>query len=130
MPGKDSDLFMTKSIFSGPNGEKETVSDIELLKSIIIDNFKAYWMQGSGDGYVEFYEDDRHISTLMLGPNVDYGLYLHFIDYMTKSEQLSLYDENQLSEVAETADEIYASIGLFLPIDLAWDVKAAVDGKR
>lgn len=108
-------------LFMDPNGTKDIITDTGNLKRRIIDNFSEFWMQGSGDGYLEFYEDDKLISTLMLGPNVDYGLYLHFIDRMNHMELLSLYDEDELSEVAETAEEIYASIGLFLPVELAWE---------
>ena len=107
--------------FTDPNGTKDIITDTGNLKRRVIDSFSEFWIQGSGDGYLEFYEDDELISTLMLGPNVDYGLYLHFIDRMNHMELLSLYDENRLSEVAETAEEIYASIGLFLPVELAWE---------
>ncbi len=68
----------------------------------------------------EFWVDDKKISTLMLGPNIQYGLYLHYINWTEKEDLLSLYDENRLAEVAETAEEIYASIGLFLPKKKAW----------
>ena len=64
-----------------------------MFKSLIIDNFMNYWMQGSRDGFIDFHENDL----------------------------LSLNNENKLAEVAETAEEIYASIGLFLPIELAWE---------
>lgn len=112
---------MKSVIFTDPNGEKRIISDANLLKSMIIDDFMNYWMQGSGDGYIDFYENDMKRSTLMIGPNIKYGLYLHYIDHSKHIDLLSLYDENKLTEVAETAEEIYASIGLFLPIELAWE---------
>ena len=112
---------MKSAIFTDPNGEKKIISDVNLLKSLIIDNCMNYWMQGSGDGFIDFHENDVKRSTLMIGPNIKYGLYLHYIDHSKHIDLLSLNDENKLAEVAETAEEIYASIGLFLPIELAWE---------
>lgn len=112
---------MIKVIFNTPNGDTKQVTDLDALKSDIIDNFDEYWMQGSGDGFIEYFVDDKNVSTLMLGPNIEYGLYLHIIDYTNKTDLLSLYDNSRLDEVAETADEIYASVGLFLPNDKAWE---------
>ncbi len=110
-----------KVIFRNPNGDKCEIADLIAMKLDIIEDFDNYWMQGSGDGYIEFFEDEINISTLMLGPNIKYGLYLHFIDNVKKIDLLSLSNENKLNEVAETADEIYASIGLFLPKEKAWE---------
>lgn len=112
---------MKSVIFTDPNGEKKKISDANLFKSLIIDNFMNYWMQGSGDGFIDFHENDIKQSTLMIGPNIKYGLYLHYIDHSKHIDLLSLNDEKKLAEVAETAEEIYASIGLFLPIELAWE---------
>ena len=47
-------------------------------------------------------------------------MYLHFIDNISDTDLLSLNDEDTLYEVAETADELYVSVGLFLPVELAW----------
>ncbi len=110
-----------KVIFTNPEGDKKEITDLNEMKTEVIDDFDNYWMQGSGDGYIDFIEDERNVSTLMLGPNIQYGLYLHFIDNIKKIHLLSLNNKNQLNEVAETADEIYASIGLFLPKEKAWD---------
>lgn len=113
---------MRQIVFTDPNGKKKVIDNADWLKSIIIDQFETYWLQGSGDGFIDFYENDNKISTLMIGPNVEYGLYLHFIDNINKTDLLSLYSEDKLNEVVETAEEIYASIGLFLPVDVAWGV--------
>lgn len=112
---------MIQIIFTDPNGKKNVIDNVDWLKSIIIDQFETYWLQGSGDGFIDFYEDDNKTSTLMIGPNVEYGLYLHFIDNINKTDLLSLNNKDKLNEVAETAEEIYASIGLFLPLEVAWD---------
>lgn len=112
---------MRRAVFTDPNGKEHLIDRADWLKNNIIEQFETYWMQGSGDGFIDFYESDENISTLMIGPNVKHGLYLHFIDNIKKINLLSLNNENELNEVAETADEIYASIGLFLPIDAAWE---------
>lgn len=112
---------MKKAIFIGPIGDDMVVSDIERLKNKIVNEFEFFWMQGSGDGFIDFYEDDKKISTLLIGPNTEYGLYLHFIDNIKCIDLLSLNNEYKLEEVVETAEEIYASIGLFLPVEIAWE---------
>ncbi len=110
-----------KAIFRNPEGDENEIIDLIAMKKDVIDDFDNYWMQGSGDGFIDFFEDEKNISTLMLGPNVKYGLYLHYIDNIKKIDLLSLNNENELNEVAETAYEIYASIGLFLPKEKAWE---------
>lgn len=112
---------MKKVLFTNPNGREIEVTDIHLLKFDLIDNFNSYWMQGSGDGYFDFYLDGKRISSLFLGPNINEGLYLHYVDRVNKKDFLSLKDINQLHEVAETAEEIYASKGLFLEKEIAWE---------
>ncbi len=112
---------MIKAIFRDPEADENVITDLDGMKKEIIDNFDEFWMQGSGDGYIEFYIEDEKVSILMLGPNIEHGLYLHYIDCVEDVDLLSLYDENRLDEVAETAEEIYASIGLFLPKEEAWE---------
>lgn len=112
---------MKKVIFEDPCGNKESVTDIKLLKKLLIDEFNTYWMRGSVEGVFDFYDNDEKTSTLIVAPNTEYGLYLHFIDNISDTDLLSLNDEDTLYEVAETADELYVSVGLFLPVELAWD---------
>ena len=111
----------SRTIFRSPEGNDYEITDLIALKKEVIDDFDNYWMQGSGDGYIEYYIDDKLVSLLMLGPNIEYGLYLHYVDLVDNVDLLSLYDKSRLDEVAETADEIYASIGLFLPKERAWE---------
>jgi hypothetical protein len=56
---------------------------------------------------------------MLILPNEKYGYYLHYLD-KAGNAWLSLHDPAKLRETAECADEWYASIGLFLPKDLAW----------
>ncbi len=79
---------MKKVYFTSPNGDTKEIVDINMLKENIIDNFERYWMQGSGDGYMEFFEDKEQIATLMIGPNKEYGIYLHHIDEKNKIDML------------------------------------------
>ena len=111
---------MVKVIFWNTNSDKNEITDLNVIKKDIIDNFDIYWMQGSGDGYIEYFSDDKRVSMLMLGSNIAYGLYLHYIDFVDNVEYLSLFDKSRLEEIVETAEEIYASIGLFLPKEEAW----------
>lgn len=81
---------MKKVIFEDPCGNKESVTDIKLLKKLLIDEFNTYWMRGSVEGVFDFYDNDEKISTLIVAPNTEYGLYLHFIDNISDTDLLSL----------------------------------------
>lgn len=113
---------MIRTEFQPPFGEMIEDIKIEEMKKLIIDDFETFWEKGCGDGSIDFYLDEKKQSTLMIEPNVNYGIYLNYTDYRTQEEWLSLNDMNNLEEVAETANEIYASIGLFLPKETAWIV--------
>lgn len=116
---------MSKVYFSDSNGDYREVTDIAKLKAAIIDNFEEFWMDGSGDGFFDYVDDDGKTVRLFIGTNMEYGIYLHFTDWDKKGngvDLLSLHDASKLDEVAETAEELYASIGLFLPIEQAWEV--------
>lgn len=110
-------------VFMQPSGKKKELefNKLEELKKEIIGNFDEYWMQGSGDGFIQYFDNDVKCATLMIGPNLECGIYLHFINDINGSELLSMYNENDLTEVVETAEEIYASRGLFLPLETAWN---------
>lgn len=95
---------MNKVIFRGP--EEIVINDVNNLKKSLIDDFDTFWLQGSGDGFIDYFVDNKKVSVLMLGPNIGYGLYLHYIDCINNVDLLSLYDEGRLGEVAETAEEI------------------------
>ena len=46
---------MIKVIFINPKGNKNVITDLNRTKKEIIDHFDEFWMQGSGDGYIEFW---------------------------------------------------------------------------
>lgn len=112
---------MVRTEFQSPTGNLIENISLEEMKKYVIDEFTTYWEQGCGDGFIDYYVDDIRQSTLMIEPNNEYGIYLKYCDRRTRKEWLSLNDANALDEVAETATEIYASIGLFLSLDLAWE---------
>lgn len=113
---------MKKMVFNDPNGDVFEINDYDEFRDTIMMDFETYWLQGSGDGFIDYYEDDKKIVTLFIGPNIEYGIYLRYFEWCNEKSYLSLFDSNKLNEVAETAEEIYASIGLFLPIEIAWKV--------
>jgi len=111
-----------KCIFHTPDGKTLFLNDISHLKAEMIDDFKNFWTPGSGDGLIQFQDASGiNISSLIIETNVECGIYLHYIDDISLEDLLSLYDETELSIVVEGADEIYASKGLFLPLELAWE---------
>lgn len=112
---------MKQVVFTSPNGEKIEVKDIADLKQDLIEDFDSYWMQGSGDGFFDYWNNGKKEATLLIGPNINMGLYLHYIDRVNRLDLLSLNDINDLHDVVETAEEIYASKGLFLEKNTAWE---------
>ncbi|URZ08856.1 hypothetical protein [Clostridium felsineum] len=111
---------MIRTEFQPPFGEMIENIKIEEMKKFIINDFETFWQKGCGDGSIDFYVDGKKQSTLMIEPNVKYGIYLNYTDHRNQEEWLSLSDMNNLDQVAETANEIYASIGLFLAKEIAW----------
>ncbi|MDE5753514.1 MAG: hypothetical protein K2H89_03085 [Oscillospiraceae bacterium] len=95
--------------------------DIDLMSKYIIDDFENYWFHDTSDAAIQYFEDDKHIADMIIGTNIKYGIFLHYIN--AKEEKLSLYDETKLSEVVDGANcDLEVSTGLFLPKELAWEV--------
>lgn len=113
---------MRRIVFNSPDDSFEiTARDMKKLKSKMIDNFMDYWQEGSGEGDIQIFENSRISSTLMIEPSVELQrIYLHYIDHVNNKDLLSVYDKNDLEETIEIGEEIYASAGLFLPLELAW----------
>lgn len=112
---------MIKTEFHEPSGKIIENIDISEMKKNTIDQFDKYWTQGSGDGLIDYIVDGYNKYSMLIGPNNRYGIYLHFIENEGDNHWLSLNNKDNLDKVTETADEVYASIGLFLPIDIAWE---------
>lgn len=114
--------MMKRIVFNAPEDSEEiTVRDLGQLRSEMIDDFAQYWQDGSGEGDIQIFENNQLQSTLMIEPSIELErIYLHFIDNLNGEDWLSVYDRENLEETIETVEEVYASAGLFLPLELAW----------
>ena len=113
-----------KILFNDNNGAETEITDIAFLKTVLIDNFEAFCQEGSGDGFIDCQLDDGNTVSLMIEPHPEYGIYLRYTDEATGDEMMSLGDSSRLSEVEEINDDIFASVGLFLPKEKAWQAIA------
>lgn len=113
---------MRRIVLNSPDDSFEiTTREIKKLKSKMIDDFMDYWQEGSGEGDIQIFENNKIQSTLMIEPSLELErIYLHYIDNVNGRDLLSVYDKNNLEETIEIGDEIYALAGLFLPLELAW----------
>lgn len=105
--------------------ENNAIKDIDpkLMHKYIIDYFENYWFSNTNDTEIQYFEDNELMSGLTIGVNQTYGIYLKYVNLNTLEEKLSLYDESKLNEVVDGANcELWASTGLFLPKELAWEV--------
>ncbi len=110
-------------IFSGPTGKDELLVDACELKSAVLRFPCAYWERGHGGATLMTTQPDGRKLTLLILPNSEHGIYLHYFEAIAGQnvgELLSLNDATKLDIVAECADEWYASIGLFLKPEDAW----------
>lgn len=114
--------MMKRIVFNAPEDSEEiTVRDLGQLWSEMIDDFTEYWQDGSGEGDIQIFENNQLQSTLMIEPSIELErIYLHFIDNLNGEDWLSVYDRENLEETIEIVEEVYASAGLFLPLELAW----------
>lgn len=89
----------------------------------MIEHFAAFCL--SFGAKIDLFENSRLLDTMLVSPHSESGIYLQYIENSGDAKNyityLSLYDDSKLNETLETFDEIYASRGLFLPIDLAWN---------
>lgn len=105
--------------------ENNAIKDIDpkLMHKYIIDDFENYWFSNTNDTEIQYFEDNELMSGLTIGVNQTYGIYLKYVNLNQLEEKLSLYDESKLNEVVDGANcELWASTGLFLPKELAWEV--------
>lgn len=109
------------TLFYPPRGK--VIKNIELsqMKTYIIDEFENYWFDSTSDASIQYFLKDKHISDMIIGTNIEYGIFIHYTS--NTEDKLSLYDETKLNEVVDGANcELWASTGLFLPKELAWEV--------
>jgi|GEM_PF-6088146 hypothetical protein len=77
---------MIRTEFQPPFGDMIENIKIEEMKKIIIDDFEIFWEKACGDGSIDFYVNEKKQSTLMIEPNVNYGIYLNYTDHRTQEE--------------------------------------------
>lgn len=109
------------TLFYPPQGKTIKNIDLSQMKKYIIDEFENYWFDSTSDASIQCFLKDKHISDMIIGTNIEYGIFIHYIS--NTENKLSLYDETKLNEVVDGANcELWASTGLFLPKELAWEV--------
>ncbi|MNJ52699.1 hypothetical protein D3C77_480470 [compost metagenome] len=116
---------MNKVIYQAPDGSEIVLRSLLEIKRHVVEQFPDYWHAGHGGGIVSWLDDENCTRQLLILPNDDHGIYLQYIDKRKNKKSyetwLSVHDANSLGELrAEYADNLYASIGLFLPVDKAW----------
>lgn len=104
------------------------VADEEMLYDKIVGNFYEFCKDGGA--LLSYWEDDIKTRSLRIGAVKNYGVCLtHDIYYKkmsrigeitTEHTHLAVYDKTKLEEVIDVYDEIYASVGLFFPPEIAW----------
>lgn len=109
---------MVRVVFKEPSGSKTENPSIDHLRQLILAPPDDYWRRGTGGATLEYIDEFSNNKMLIL-PNELLGYYLKYING-SEYEWISLEDPSKLSEVAECADEWFASIGLFLPKQKAW----------
>lgn len=111
------------TLFYPPRGKAIKNIDLFQMKTYIIDEFENYWFSNTNDTEIQYFENNELMSGLTIGVNQTYGIYLKYVNLNTFEEKLSLYDESKLNEIVDGANcELWASTGLFLPKELAWEV--------
>lgn len=108
-------------VYISPDGKVVRNPVVSTMQTLITNPPPGYWLSGCGAASIEF-EDTASRHCLLLLPNANYGIYLKYIVFkngVASETWLSLQDCNMLTKVCECS-EWYASIGLFLPKDIAW----------
>lgn len=113
---------MHRIVFQTPDGIEIENPEIRQLMEYIIDEFPEYWHQGNGGGILDFEDETKgRRRRLLILPNDEFGIYLQYIKKDNNEETwLSLCNGLELKITAECGEELYASIGLFLPKERAW----------
>ena len=92
------------TLFYPPKGKAIKNIALSQMRIYVIDEFESYWFNDTSDAEIQYFQDNEHISDMIIGTNIEYGIFLH---YMSKTEnKLSLYDETKLHEVEDGAKRI------------------------
>ncbi len=119
-----------KKILFETSGKPIEITDLNIVYDTVIKNFDNFSTNGCGSATFYIWEDDVNTRSLRIGTVKNYGIYLtHEINYKkmsrigeitTEHTHLAVYDKTKLEEVIDVYDEIYASVGLFFPPEIAW----------
>lgn len=123
---------MKRVIYSDPNAQKYLITDKEIPKLYddMISGFPSYWKSGICSAYLEFFNDDVLEDRLSINFHEEFGLCLtheYMYDKLIKGKvrrqsipHLAVYDKSKLNQVVDVYLELYTSVGLLLPAELAW----------
>ncbi len=112
---------MMRLSFQPPSGRVMVNPDLNDIRSLIVSPPPEYWLSGSGGATFTAQDGGKSEIRMLVLPNMDYGYYLKYID-CDGGTWLSLSDSTRLTVVTTCGDQWYASIGLFLPPETAWEV--------
>jgi hypothetical protein len=110
--------------FRGAQGECTTNPNKEFLRSVILDHDDNYW-RNALTSTLSFHIAEPPVErTLLVSTHSEHGVYLKYHEQISgkiTKTLLSLGDAATLDAVVDTGDEWYASVGLFLPPQTAWE---------
>lgn len=102
------------------DGKNFSNATLNTLYESIFLNYNKDWLMGDSEAEINYINNNKSIAGLKL-IGTKKGIYIHYNGFNT--EKISLYDKNSLNKnIIVLIDEIKISSGLFLPIDLAWEV--------
>lgn len=118
--------------YSNPETQSLWITDKNILElyNDMIGNYPVYWERGIRSVMLEFFNDGVLTERLTVGFHIEYGLsltYEQLYDKLIKGKirrqstpYLAVYDKSKLNEVVDIYLELFTSVGLLLPVELAW----------
>lgn len=114
-------------LYFSPNGEVLDTQDeidegfnlCDIIYKSLFSNFNEYWFECNSTAELVYMKNDELISRLSISAEYS-GISLHYTDSAGKNI-LSISDITKLNETLTTIDNIYISVGLFIPVEYAWE---------
>lgn len=89
----------------------------DIIYKSLFSNFNEYWFECNSTAELAYMKDGKLISHLSI--SAEYSeISLHYTDF-TEKNILSIFNITKLNETITTIDDIYISVGLFIPIEPA-----------
>ncbi|MEO3945147.1 hypothetical protein [Gorillibacterium sp. CAU 1737] len=107
-----------------PSGEVIDNPSEDLLRQQLIEALPALCQQGTRTAVLDYEDEEKGARSLLLFLNQEHGIYLKYLlltNHRVTEEWLSLSNRSALEEWVDLSDEWYASVGLFLPVEAAWE---------